>query len=209
MTHVNYNGPTTIGYQQIGDIYNQTISHYSEEYISISRINNMNNKDAILEEITSAILVAKLGQDFQDTPFIYPRDFDNIRIRNKLLLYGRSGCGKSRTIIEIMKDKLEDFQNIYVINPKSVKAVQQVKLDDLVWDNFPDRLIEGDIIESAIRALARVSSANVKNIFVALNPLFNEPYEKKLDQIHYLYKYEMTFDIHTIKNIVDLYQKSY
>lgn len=127
--------------------------------------------DEILDRIASLINV-KLKEDYHDViPFIFPNNFNEWRHKTKLLLYGKSGCGKSRTIFEIVKSNLKNFGKIYILNPQGhekkliaiSELIRNVKENDaIIWDNFPIGLEEAGLIEKGLEALSRVQSSKCK-----------------------------------------------
>jgi GTPase SAR1 family protein len=106
-----------------------------------------------------------------------------------LFIYGPSGCGKSRIIVEIISElsNTGGSEKIYIVYPRNAIGTGSgiislydlmVKLgekDVVIWDNFPDGIIHGDIA-SARRALEIVSSRRTMKLLVALKPKYLEPY---------------------------------
>jgi ABC-type uncharacterized transport system fused permease/ATPase subunit len=45
-------------------------------------------------------------------PFASPKAFEKAIRQDKLFIYGASGCGKSRAMFEIIKDKMEGTEKI-------------------------------------------------------------------------------------------------
>lgn len=100
------------------------------------------------------------------------------------MLYGVSGSGKSRSLFEIVGSKIKNrsFKKTYIINPRNIigHALNRISISELVdkieqrdviiWNDFPDDLLISQNIESELESLDKVSSANVKNLFVTLNP---------------------------------------
>jgi hypothetical protein len=152
-----------------GNIIGKNINIGNPDIVSYSLIEECNRKDInqIQLEISDAIDLT-LYEEQQECPFIKPNRFEDLGKKNKLLLYGRSGLGKSRTIIELLKDKIKDSQivNLFIINPvRSVgersaessisQLVRQVsEKDAILWDNFPEGLTDGIIIERGLITLA-------------------------------------------------------
>jgi class 3 adenylate cyclase len=155
-------------------------------------------------------------------PFVFPNDFDNVKDRDNLFIYGPSGCGKSRTIVEIIS-KLSNAgrtEKIYVINPRNAIGVESgmISLYDLVnklcekdvviWDNFPDGIIQRDIA-SAIRVLEIVSSRRTMKLLVALKPSYLESYGELVTSIMPDFStYYVKYDRGKIRNILKSYGTS-
>src|SRR5919197_3888846 len=140
------------------------------------------------QEIATAINVQLVLEGGQNLPFVPFIGFENLIQENKFFLYGPSGCGKSRGIFEVIKHRIQDFERVYIINPrnpigmKSSRAelkhlVAQFDRNDLVvWDNFPDDLVKRDM-DSADRVLEILSARNVAGLFIALKPRYLEIYK--------------------------------
>src|SRR5438067_13816051 len=79
---------------------------------------NQKHPNDVLQKVVAAINVQLTLENVQDLPFIAPNGFDNVKHHDKLFIYGPSGCGKSRCIFELIKDKLNDVENIFIINPR-------------------------------------------------------------------------------------------
>ena len=86
-----------------------------------------------------------------------------------MFIQGASGCGKSRAIFEIIKDKMEGTEKIYIINPRQTTGEESGRIiltellnrftgkDMIIWDNFPDDLMKKDI-DNSRKALEIISS---------------------------------------------------
>lgn len=146
-----------------------------------------NLKD-VLEKFATTINVQLTLQPGQQFPFIPFYGFDKVKDATRSFLYGPSGCGKSRCIYELIKDRLINFENILVINPRHTVGSQEsgranltellAKFGDkdaIVWDNFPDDMIKTDI-DNATDILEVLGSARVKALLVALKPRYLEVY---------------------------------
>src|SRR5437016_1646547 len=72
----------------------------------------------ILQKIAVSINVQLLSEDGQYFPFVPFYEFDNTKHEDKVFLFGTTGCGKSRTVYEIIKERMSSFENIYIFNPK-------------------------------------------------------------------------------------------
>ena len=154
-------------------------------------------------------------------PFISPKGFDEWKNEKKLFLSGVPGSGKSRTIIEIIKTRLNlgEFENIYILNPKNVAngkadraSISEIvdsisEKDAIIWDNFPNDLPSGQIIEHGLESLAKVSSGRVRNVYVTLDPLLLG-YRRQANKIPYLTKHDVTYDVESIRNILKSYGES-
>jgi len=93
------------------DTANQSSVQGGTHLVSVLKITNIETKKT-LEKITAAIRVVKLGDMDQHMPFIPFEDF--LQTKNKSFLYGRSRCRKSRSIIELIRPRIDDFETIYV-----------------------------------------------------------------------------------------------
>jgi ABC-type uncharacterized transport system fused permease/ATPase subunit len=91
----------------------QTIRLLQKEYeqIEVSFITlaiDHPNYDEIIKKIAAAINVQlSTTEGGQYLPFAAPKGFENAIRQDKLFIHGASGCGKSRAIFEIIKDKME------------------------------------------------------------------------------------------------------
>src|SRR5688500_14413803 len=97
--------------------YLTNISHEHKISYTIIKFNE-SNIDNIIDEIATTINV-KLYDNHNYILFVAPIGFENWKSEDKLLLYGTSGCGKSRNVIEIVKGDLNSIRNIYIINSKN------------------------------------------------------------------------------------------
>ncbi|MGA9152301.1 MAG: hypothetical protein WBZ36_17130 [Candidatus Nitrosopolaris sp.] len=161
----------------------------------------------------------KQHSNHNSLPFVFPNDFDNVKDRDNLFIYGPSGCGKSRTIVEIIS-KLSNAgrtEKIYVINPRNAIGVESgmISLYDLVnkfgekdvviWDNFPDGIIQRDIA-SAMRGLEIVSSRRTMKLLIALKPKYLEAYAELVSSIIPEFSaYYVKYDRGKIRNILKSY----
>jgi GTPase SAR1 family protein len=173
--------------------------------------------NASLQKIATAINVQLKLLDGTEIPFIPFNEFDNSSREDKVYLYGPSGSGKSRSIFEIIKSKVTMIDRIYIVNPRTVIAGTEsgridlyelidrfTENDAILWDNFPDDLVKKDI-ESGRKALEVISSKNVKNLLVALKPKYLESYRDIVTDIFELYEHNVKYDKEKIKNIVKTY----
>ena len=132
----------------------------------------------VLQKVVAAINVQLALENGQDLPFIAPNDFDIAKHQDKLFIYGQSGSGKSRCLFELLKDKLNDVENIFIINPRQTIGDEsgRIKIHELanrlnqkdivVWDNFPDDLLKRDI-ENGMKALEIISVKDIMSLLVA------------------------------------------
>ena len=155
-------------------------------------------------------------------PFVFPNDFDNVKDRDNLFIYGPSGCGKSRIIVEIISKSSNAgrTEKIYVINPRNAIGVESgmISLYDLVnkfgekdvviWDNFPDGIIQRDIA-TAMRVLEIVSSRRTMKLLIALKPSYLESYTELVTSIMPDFStYYVKYDRGKIRNILKSYGTS-
>ena len=84
-------------------------------------------------------------------------------------------------IYELVKERITDFKEIFVINPRHTTGAKEsgrAKLTELfarfsqedavIWDNFPDDIIQTDH-DRAKTVLEELSSKNMKTLFVAFS----------------------------------------
>jgi hypothetical protein len=155
-------------------------------------------------------------EEGQDLPFIPFNGFDDLMQESKLFLYGPSGCGKSRGIFEVIKQRIQKSERVYIINPRNPIGKESSRMDlrflvdrfdrnDLVvWDNFPDDLVKRDI-DNAVRVLEILSARNVAGLFVALKPRYLEMYKDVPNKVAELYPLQVKFDKEKFKHILSLY----
>ena len=64
--------------------------------------------------------------DDQYLPFIDPADFDTAKYQENLFIHGPRGSGKSRIILEQIKNKRQQLQSliekVYITNPRQKKG---------------------------------------------------------------------------------------
>ena len=175
------------------------------------------NTTDVLEKFAITINVQLTLQPVQEIPFIPFNGFDKVKEASKLFLYGPSGFGKSRCIYELVKKRIANFKDILIINPRhaiGAKESGRAKLTELfarfgqevavIWDNFPDDIIQTDL-DLAKAVLEKLSSKNMKTIFVALKPKYLEAYRDVANEIFELYVHEISFDEENLENIIKLY----
>ena len=152
------------------------------------------NIEEVLQKI-AAIINVQLIFEGEHLPFVPFDGFDRVRREDKVLLYGRSGCGKSRGMYEIIREKVGHCRTIYIINPRNpivndsgrsnlILLAEKLGQEDLVlWDNFPDDLVKRDL-SAAMKALQIISTRDIRNLVVALKPRYLEMYSKLYHNIH-------------------------
>lgn len=64
---------------------------------------NQRSYDGLIQ--VSVAINLQLGLDDQYLTFIHPADFDTAKYQEKLFIHGPSGSGKSRIILELIKNK--------------------------------------------------------------------------------------------------------
>jgi hypothetical protein len=183
---------------------------------TILRSVNQRSRSDIIQKVVAAINVQLTLENNQSIPLISPNDFDTVKHQDKLFISGPSGCGKSRCIYELFKDKLNNVENIYVINPRQTIGEESGRIsipkltnklnrkDIVIWDNFPDDLLKRDI-ESAQKVLEMISVKDVMNLLVALKPKYLEIYRGVTRKLPELYDYEITYDKEKIRSIITSY----
>src|SRR5919202_5937638 len=186
---------------------------------TILRAVNQRNRTEILQKIVAAINVQLALENSQSIPLISSNGFDNVKLQDKLFIYGPSGCGKSRCIYELAKDKLNDVENIFIINPRQTigeesgrisiheLAIRLNQKDIVIWDNFPDDLLKRDV-ESAWDVLEIISVKDVMKLLVALKPKYLEVYRGVTSKVPELYDYEIAYDKERIKTLITSYGKN-
>jgi vacuolar-type H+-ATPase subunit F/Vma7 len=161
-------------------------------------------------------LNVQLTEDNQEVPYIMFDNFDNIRQVQNLFLYGRSGIGKSRTLLEIVSSDLANYKKIYLINPNKASE-ENVYRDDIVqlvskfnndvaiiWDNFPLDLIQRSR-DSARRVLETVSLTQGKRVVISLSPIYPEAYQKVPLEIPEMHRHGIMYTKENIRNIIKIY----
>jgi hypothetical protein len=177
------------------------------------------NVKELLQKIADIINV-QLTLEGEHLPFVPFNGFHRIKREDKVLLYGRSGCGKSRGMFEIIREKIDYYKRIYIVNPRNPVANESGRTnlfwlaekfgeEDLVlWDNFPDDLVKRDL-GAAVKALQTISTRNVRNLVVALKPRYLEMYSKLYHNIYEsvpeLSPYEVTFNVDNFGQILVQY----
>ena len=177
------------------------------------------NVEELLQKIADTINV-QLTLEGEHLPFVPFNGFHRIKREDKVLLYGRSGCGKSRGMFEIIREKIGRYKRVYIINPRNPVAKESGRTnlfwlaekfgkEDLVlWDDFPDDLVMRDM-GAAVKALQTISTRNVRNLIVALKPRYLEMYSKLYRNIYEsvpeLSPNEVTFNLDNFGQILVQY----
>ena len=187
---------------------------------TILRSINQRNRSDILQKVIATINVQLTLENGQSIPLISSNGFDTVKLQDKLYIYGPSGCGKSRCIYELIKDdKLNDVENIFIINPRQTIGEESGRVsihelanrlsqkDIVIWDNFPDDLLKRDV-ESAWEVLEVISVKDVTNLLVAPKPKYLEVYRGITRKVPELYDYEITYDKERIKTLITSYGKN-
>src|SRR5918992_5413587 len=122
-------------------------------YTLLGSVNQRNQSD-IIQKVVAAINVQLTLENNQNIPLISSNDFDTVKHQDKLFISGPSGCGKSRCICELLKDRLNNVEDIYVLNPGQTIGEESGRIsipkltnklsqkDIVIWDNFPDDLLK-------------------------------------------------------------------
>jgi hypothetical protein len=170
--------------------------------------------DTLIQKIASMINVQTMLNN-EEIPFIPFNGYESVEDKKKIFLYGRSGCGKSRAMLELIRDALStsSYDKIYIINPRNNAGqgsantslrnlITKITHRDLVlWDNFPDPLIRRDF-ETALRALEVVSSRETGCSIISLKPEYLEPYRGIGSFLHEFYGMELTYDKEKIMEMI-------
>ena len=174
------------------------------------------NPKEVLEKFATSINVQLTFLSGQQFPYVPFNEFYKLKEASKIFLYGPSGCGKSKGIFEIVKSRVAHLNKIYVINPRVTigesagrsnlgELLNKVGPEDaIVWDNFPDDMIDRDV-NNAIRALQFISSKNLGTLLVALKPRYLEIYGEVPRRIPEFYTHRIEYEREKIKEILDSY----
>lgn len=159
------------------------------------------------------------GSTQNSLPFVFPNDFENVKERDNLFFYGPSGCGKSRTIVEIINELFNTggIEKVFVINPRNAIGGESgmgslydlvnkfCEKDVVIWDNFPDGIIQRDVA-SATRVLTIFGSRRTMKLLVALNPKYLEAYTELVTSIMPEFtSYYVKYDRGQFRNILKSY----
>ena len=191
-----------------GNVYINQILNIQQVSYSKIEVAGQHIQSILQQIITSLAVNININVDQENVPFILPDKFDSWNNENKLFLYGIGGCGKSRSIVRIIEEKLSkpNFQIIYIINPRNVigKKSENITIPELlrllndkdiiIWDNFPLGIEGGQEPEIGRKLLLSISMAVVKNLFVTLYSAYLEQYRSVLKNIPELYIQEVSYD---------------
>lgn len=188
-------------------------------YAVLSVDPSISNVEELLQKI-AVIINVQLKFEGEHLPFVPFNGFDRVRREDKVLLYGRSGCGKSRGMYQIIREKIGHCKTIYIINPRKPVTnesgrtslfllAEKFGQEDLVlWDNFPDDLVKRDL-GTAMKALQMISTRNIRNLVVTLKPRYLEMYSKLYRNIYEsvpeLSPHEVTFSVDNFGQILVQY----
>ncbi len=183
--------------------------------VSFAELRFAGNWEETVQKVATAINV-QFTESSESLPFVPSRQFATLLREEKIFLIGPSGSGKSRTIIELLRNKSPDYDRIFVINPSNPagldsgresisKLSQRFRQSDLViWDNFPDGLVKRDL-QSAFGALEMVNARPVQNLYIALKPTYLEMYRGLTTGIPDIYTHEIYCDLETMKALLKAY----
>lgn len=183
--------------------------------ISFLEITPNDDWEGTIQRVATAIDV-QLTDASKLMPFVPFKDFRRLLQEEKVFLFGPSGSGKSRTIIELLRNKGTIDGRIFIINPSSVSGQdsdrENISLlsqrfsanDVVVWDNFPNGLIKRDL-QSAFGALEIINARPVQNLWISLKPTYLEMYRGLTLGIPDIYTCEIICDLDTMKFLVRTY----
>lgn len=194
---------------------------YEIPYIELSVKDS--NREKIIEHIANAVDINL--SEFKLLDFVPPDHYDDWNAKNKLLIRGIGGSGKSTIIAKIVQQKIDEQKNnnnnlnlekIYVINPITYADSKRSTIDSLmidttnrdivIWDNFPMGFLRRQNSKDGKKILETISSYNIKNLIVSLKEEYNYLYNKQnLESIPELYVSDITYDKQKIKKIVESY----
>jgi hypothetical protein len=192
----------------------KTIEPYD---VSFAKLQPDGNWAETVLKVATAINV-QFTESSEQLPFVSTRQFEKLLKEEKVFLFGPSGSGKSRTIIELIRNKKTRYDRIFVINPSNpagldsgreniaVLSQQFGRKDLVIWDNFPEGLVKRDL-ENAFGALEIVNASAVQNLYIALKPTYLEMYRGLTIGIPDIYTQEITCDLETMKSLIKAYGK--
>jgi hypothetical protein len=186
--------------------------------VSFATLTIDHSKDSQIIRKIATIINVQLSttEGGRKLPFVSPKAFENAIRQDKLFIHGASGCGKSRAIFEIIKNKTEDTEKIYIINPRQTAGEESgrtnltelmnrfTEKDMIIWDNFPDDLMKKDL-DNSIKALEIISSKDTKSLLIALKPKYLEMYRFVAREVPELHTYEIAYDKSHIRDIIVSY----
>ena len=119
---------------------------------------------------------------------------------------------------EIIKERLAEFKRVCVINPRTLVGVESHRIglsklmselnreDAIIWDNFPDDLLNRDT-EAMKEVLRIISSKLVGCLLVALKPKYLEILHN-VTGISELYENNIAYERETIQAVIKKYGSS-
>jgi class 3 adenylate cyclase len=183
--------------------------------ISFGEIRSDENWEETVQKVAAAINVQSAEYSNQ-LPFIPFKGFEKLRREEKIFLFGPSGSGKSRTIIELLRSKKESYDKIFIINPSNPAGIQSCrgtistlsqqfgKNDLVIWDNFPEGLVKRDL-HSAFGAIELLNSGSVQNLYISLKPTYLEIYRDLTTGMPEIYTHEVVCDLDTMTALIKAY----
>lgn len=218
---VNFKGTTNIGHLQIGDvIYKLPTKDDPSEIISVVIIEvNYQNIEESLQQCASLISV-RLAEGKDKFPFVPPKEFE--MLKNKVLLYGINGCGKTRCIYEILEKgiKNKSYGRIIVICNNNSSMSPSIKItayelitkvirdnDIIIWDNFPEGYINGQNITLGNNKLIEISG-KVKNLIISVKADYIEDYWSIMNNLPEMDLFHIVYGKGEIKQVLEKYGKS-
>lgn len=94
----------------------QVQKHANE--VSYLVLSGKSMKTEQLEVEVASLLNVQLKEDNFDIPFVPFDDFERTKKMRRVFLFGPRGTGKSRTVFEIIKDELTNYDRIIFVNPR-------------------------------------------------------------------------------------------
>ena len=184
--------------------------------ISYSVLNIGRSRKRALTDLATSIDVHMFEGSI--IPFVPSADYQSLHRQDKSFIYGRSGCGKSRVIYEIIKKRLAEFNRVFIINPRPILGIESRRIglsklvdelnsgDAVIWDNFPDDLLNRDIYAME-HALKIVSSKRMRCLLVALKPKYLE-LSNDITDMSELYKNNIYYERDSIQAVLEAYGNS-
>ncbi len=181
-----------------GDLYININSDKVEITYIKKEINGINHEDILKEINISLATNTELNQ--KALPFIPPDKYNQWKDERNLFLYGIGGAGKTRSILKILEDKINEkdsynnlkSRNIYLIYPQKIteakiekttisKIVKELHENDiLIWDNFPLDIEGKQEPEIGWKLLSNLSSGNKATLLVTLYSDYFELYNPEV-----------------------------
>jgi hypothetical protein len=208
-------GSIAAGRDVIVNIHKDT----NPEYVSYSifEIDHLKPEESIQQ--IADLMDIKLTEDQRNLPFISPIGIQDYEDACKLIVYGVRGCGKSRCILEMIKQKVATLQRIIIVSPRSTSPIRSdrkslselvndvIQQEDLViWDNFPEGL-QGQMLNYRFNALKELTSSKLNNLLISLKSEYNELYIDEIRTIPELFIFDIRYSETEIQQIVESYGK--